>query len=121
MDPSTATYDKGGNLMCPRCAAGVMIMEGDQRAVGSLVTSALAVPALGIVSWTCVNQFAIVSIITIISGVAWLVAIGRQDEYRRRMGNKFIPCLIAVIIGGLMGIFSLLVFGGAMLLSVFNR
>jgi hypothetical protein len=104
MDPSTATYDKGGNLMCRSCAALVTIAEGDQRAVGSLVTSAIAVPLLGILSWTCLNQFAIVSILSIVSGISWIVMIGRADHYRKRMGGTYVPCLVGVIVGMVLGI-----------------
>jgi hypothetical protein len=103
MDPSLATYDKGGNLMCTRCAALVTIAEGDQRAVGSLLTSAIAVPLFGLLSWTCINQFAIVSIITLVSGASWIVMVARADEYRKRMGSKYVPCLVGVIIGMVLG------------------
>ncbi|MBX3259455.1 MAG: hypothetical protein KIS78_31835 [Labilithrix sp.] len=118
MDPSTATYDKGGNLMCRSCAALVTIAEGDQRAIGSLVSSAIAVPALGFLSWTCVNQFALVSILTLASGVGWILMVARADEYRRRMGGKFVPCLVGVIIGMLMGLGPLMLLGLNVLFSV---
>ncbi|MBX3212563.1 MAG: hypothetical protein KF850_11065 [Labilithrix sp.] len=118
MDPSTATYDKGGNLMCRGCAARVTIAEGDLRAVGSLVSSAIAVPVLGLLSWTCVNQLAIVSILTLASGIGWILMVARADEYRKRMGSKYVPCLVGVVLGMLMGFAPIVLLGLSLVLKV---
>jgi hypothetical protein len=119
MEPSTATYDKGGNLMCRSCAALVTIAEGDQRAVGSLITSAVAVPLLGLLSWTCLNQFGICSILTIVSGISWIVMVGRAEPYRKRMGNSYGPCLAGVIIGMVIAIAPLMLLAATALIASF--
>ncbi len=118
MEPSSATYDKGGHLICRSCAARAMIAEGDQRAIGSLITSAFAVPALGVLSWTCLNQLALVSFVTLASGIGWIVMIGRADEHRRQMGGKFVPCLVAVIVGMLLATGPLLVLAASILFGI---
>jgi hypothetical protein len=99
MEPARATYDKNGNLVCPACAARNQIAEGETRAVSSIAGTALGVFVGGILSWTCLNAFFILSVVTIASGVGWLVMIARVPEYRARMGSKFILCVVGVSVG----------------------
>jgi hypothetical protein len=103
MDPSRATYDKTGTLVCPSCAARVQIAEGDSRAVSSTVSTAIAVGICGLLSWTCMNFYFILSIITVVTGVSWLVMIARNEPLRRKMGGKFVPCMIAACVGLALG------------------
>ena len=99
MDPARATYNKDGVLQCPVCAAKTTIAEGDARAVSSTVGSAVGIFVGGALSMTCFNPFLLVSIITVVSGIGWLLMIARNPAHRDKMGGKFVPCLIAVIIG----------------------
>lgn len=99
MDPSRATYDKMGNLVCPACAAKATIAEGDQRAVSSTTGAAIGVIVGGVLSVTCFNPFLIVSIITLASGAGWLLMVARNPAHRAKMGGKFVFSLIAVLIG----------------------
>jgi hypothetical protein len=103
MDASRAVYDRNGNLLCPSCSAKDQIAEGDTRAVNSTAGSALGVLIGGVLSMTCFNPFLIVSFITVASGFGWLVMIARNPAHRARMGGKFIPCMIAVCVGFLLG------------------
>jgi hypothetical protein len=99
MDASRAVYDKTGTLLCPACSATSQIAEGDARAVSSTVGSAVGVVVGGIFSITCFNPFLLVSSITIVSAVGWLLMVARNPSHRARMGGKFVPCLVAVIFG----------------------
>ncbi len=108
MDPSRATYDKTGKLVCPSCAASTQIAEGDARATASLVGTAVGVAIGGVLSWTCLNMFWILSIATCITGVGWLVTIGRDPMLRKRLGGKLIPCIVAAVLGVLLAAVPLL-------------
>ena len=108
MDPSRATYDKSGNLICPTCAASTQIAEGDARATSSLVGTAVGVLLGGILSWTCLGMFGILALATLIGGIGWLLAIGRDRALRTRLGGKLIPCVIATVVGTLFAIVPLL-------------
>lgn len=108
MDPSRATYDKTGTLVCPSCAATTQIAEGDARATGSLVGTAVGVLIAGALSWTCLNMFWILSIATCFTAVGWLVTIGRNPAIRARLGGKLIPCVLATVVGLLLAAFPLL-------------
>jgi hypothetical protein len=99
MDASRAIYDKTGTLLCPACSATSQIAEGDARAVSSTVGSAVGIILGGILSVTCINPLGLVSVVTLISGVSWLLMVARIPTHRAKMGGKFVPCLIAVIFG----------------------
>lgn len=99
MDPSRATYDKNGNLVCPGCAAQGQIAEGEARAVSSTVGTAIGVFVGGILCWTCLNMFWILSIVITACAIGWLVMMARNAPHRAKMGGKFIPALVGVIIG----------------------
>ena len=103
MDPSRAIYDKNGNLVCPACAARVQIAEGDARAVKSITGAAFGVLVGGLFSVTCFNPAMIVSIVTLVSGVGWLLMVARNAPLREKMGGKFVISLVAVIVGLLLG------------------
>lgn len=111
MDPSRATYNNSGVLQCPTCAATTQIAQGDERASASVMGSAVGVLIGGILSVTCFNPFLIVSIITVVSGVSWLVMIARNPQLRKRMGGKLVPAILAAVGGVLLGGFPLLVVG----------
>jgi len=104
MDPSRATYDKGGNLICPFCAAQATIAEGENRASTSLIGSAFAVLGTGAVALTCMNPLWITSIVAVASGIAWLSSIGRLPQYRERLGAMYGVCVAVVILGMLLGL-----------------
>jgi hypothetical protein len=108
-DGSTATYDKDGKLQCRPCAAKDQIAEGESRASASIVSAAVGVLFSGIVSLTCFNPVFVVSVMTLLSGVSWLVMVGRNDAERSRLGWKLAPCMIAVSIGVMLASFPLLV------------
>ncbi len=99
MNPSRATYDKNGTLLCQVCAAKNTIAEGDARAVSSTVGSAVGILVGGLLSTTCFNPFLLVSIVTLISSGGWLMMVARNPAHRAKMGTKFVPCLIAVLFG----------------------
>jgi hypothetical protein len=99
MDPARATYDKNGALVCLACAAKATIAEGDARAASSMVGTAIGVLAGGLLSWTCLNMFWILSVVTLIAGVGWLVTIWRDPALRNRLGGKLVPCIVATSVG----------------------
>lgn len=115
MDLSRATYDKNGNLQCPQCSARTQIEEGDQRAGASVVGSAVGVLIGGILSVTCFNPMLIVSLVTTLSGVSWLIMVGKNPQLRAKMGGKLIGAMIAAIIGTLLAAFPLVLVGLAAL------
>ncbi len=118
MDASRAVYDKSGTLNCNVCAAKTQIAEGDARAVSSTVGSAVGVIVGGIFSVTCFNPFMLVSVITAASAVGWLTMVARNPAHRARMGGKFVPCLIAVIVGLGFALLPVLIFGLAFIGAV---
>lgn len=99
MDPAQATYNKEGVLQCRVCAAKTTIAEGDARAVSSTVGSAVGILVGGLLSMTCFNPFLLVSFATVASAIGWLLMVARNPAHRANMGGKFIPCVIAVVIG----------------------
>jgi hypothetical protein len=118
MDPARATYDKNGALVCPSCAATATIAEGDARAASSMVGTAIGVLAGGVLSWTCLNMFWILSIATLLAGIGWLVTVWRNPSLRDRLGGKLVPCIVATSIGVLAAavpLLSLLGLGAAIL------
>ena len=108
MDPSRAMYDKSGNLLCPACSAHDQIAEGDARAISSTVGSAIGILVGGVLSMTCFNPVFLISIITVVSAIGWLAMIARNPAHRAKMGGRFIPALIAVCIGLVLGALPLL-------------
>jgi len=141
IDPSIATYDNAGNLVCAKCAERQQLAEGMARTtasgVGTLVgaVSALGVFGLGLLSVMPVlsegrervdsARLARLCIIPIVAGVTWLLMIERaavrgtgnwQDlnratSRRVRMGNGYIMSVIAVAIGLLLAVATLVVVG----------
>ena len=103
MSQDRATYDKGGNLVCPGCAATSQIAEGDARAVSSVTKAAIGVAVAGVLSWTCLNMFFVLSIVTVAAGISWLVMVSRAPALRARLQWRFVPCLLAVISGVVLG------------------
>jgi hypothetical protein len=99
MDPARATYDKNGNLVCQVCASKVLIAEGDARAVSSTMGSAIGIFIGGALCWTCANMFFVLSIVITASALGWLVMIARNAPHRAKMGGRFVPALVAVILG----------------------
>ncbi len=99
LDPARATYDKKGNLLCAACAAKDQIAEGDARASSSVIGTAVGVLAGGILSWTCLNMFGILAIVTCASGVGWLVMISKNPQIRVKLGGKLVPCVLATCFG----------------------
>ena len=76
----------------------------------------------GLLSWTCLNMFAVLSIVSCVAGVSWLVMIGRDHVLRKQLGGKFAPCMAAVIIGLLAGASSgLIVALGTLGVVLFHR
>jgi hypothetical protein len=109
LDPARATYDKSGVLVCAACAAKNQIAEGEARASSSIVGTAVGVLVGGVLSWTCLNMFAVLSIVTCIAGVSWLVMIGRDRVLRAKLGTKLAPCIVATSLGLLCAASSLLI------------
>src|SRR5262249_40590609 len=103
MDPSRSTYDNEGRLVCPACAARGPLAEGEGRAMKSLTGAAIVVLIAGVLSWTCLNAFFILSIAAVASGIGWLLMIARPPEYRAKMGTKFVLCVVAACIGTALG------------------
>jgi hypothetical protein len=99
LDPARATYNKKGVLLCAACAANDQIAEGDARASSSIVGTAVGVLAGGILSWTCLNMFGILSIVTCASAIGWLVMISKNPALRTRLGGKLVPCVLATCFG----------------------
>lgn len=56
------------------------------------------------------NPFAVPSVLVVISGISWFIAMARDGQYARRLGGVFVPCMVAVIVGVLLG--SLTTFAG---------
>jgi hypothetical protein len=115
LDPARATYDKSGALVCVACASKAQIAEGQARANSSVVGTAVGVLLGGCLSWTCLNMFALLSIVTCIAGISWLVMIGRDRALRAQLGGKFPPCMAATIVGVLAGASSGLIVAIALL------
>lgn len=104
MDRSRATYDKGGHLVCPACAALGSIAEAENRASTSLISSAFAVLGGGVLSLTCFNPLFITSIFVLALAVGWLTSIGRLPQYRARLGPMYGVCVAVVIVGMVLAI-----------------
>jgi Flp pilus assembly protein TadB len=111
MDPSRAVYDKDGVLQCQACAAKTSIADGDSRAAASVASSSVGVLIGGVLSVTCFNPLLIVSAVTVISGVSWLVMVKRNPALRQNMGGKFVPALLACVVGLLLAAVPLLLIG----------
>jgi hypothetical protein len=109
IDASRAIYDKTGALMCASCATLDQISEGDARATASLVSTAIAVLLAGLLSWTCLNVFYVLSIGALVGGTGWLTTIQRSPEYKERLGSKYGLCMIAVAFGIFLGSVPLLI------------
>ena len=103
MPADRATYDKGGNLVCPGCAATSQIAEGDARAVSSVTKAAIGVAVAGVLSWTCLNMFFILSVVTVVGGISWMVMLSRAPALRRQMEWRFVPSAIGVAAGIVLG------------------
>lgn len=76
IDPSRATYDNMGNLLCPRCEANNTISLGETRAGGSIFGSAIGISVLAFVG-LCFNPFAMLSVSVLIGSIGWLVTVIR--------------------------------------------
>jgi hypothetical protein len=100
MDPARATYNKKGVLLCVACAAKDTIAEGDERASKSVVGTAVGVLVGGVLSWTCLNMFFLLSIITCVTAIGWLVMITKNPQLRTKLGGKLVPCVLATCFGG---------------------
>jgi hypothetical protein len=109
IDPSGAIYDKTGALMCASCATLDQISEGDARATSSLVSTAVAVLLAGLLSWTCLNVFYVLSLGALLGGTGWLTTIQRSPEYKERLGSRYGLCMIGVAFGMLLGAMPLLI------------
>ncbi|MEO7328533.1 MAG: hypothetical protein ABI193_08145 [Minicystis sp.] len=121
MDPARATYDKNGNLVCQTCASRVLIAEGDARAVGSTVGSAIGIFIGGALCWTCANMFFVLSIVITTSAIGWLVMIARNAPHRAKMGGRFVPALVAVLLGLLLSATPLLLFALGATATILGR
>jgi hypothetical protein len=99
MSQDRSTYDKAGNLVCPGCAATGQIAEGDARAVSSVTKAAIGVAVAGVLSWTCLNMFFVLSVVTVAGGISWLVMVSRAPSLRARLEWRVVPCVLAVISG----------------------
>lgn len=79
MDPSRATYDNMGNLLCPRCEASNTIQLGESRAGGSIFGSAIGISVVAFVG-ICVNPFAMISVAVLVGSIGWLITALRASE-----------------------------------------
>ncbi|CAN5293912.1 hypothetical protein BH09MYX1_BH09MYX1_50350 [soil metagenome] len=121
LDPTRATYDKFGNLLCQFCAAQNTIAEGESRAAGSLISSAFGVLGAGALAVMCINPLWITSVIAVASGIAWLSSIGRLPEYRKRLGTMYGVCVAVVIVGMVLGLAPIGLFVAATVLGAAGR
>jgi hypothetical protein len=86
-------HDERGTPICHRCAAK------DAQAVSSAVAGAVAILVGGILSLALFRLIVLVSIVTILGGVAWLLTVARDPARRAKMGSKFIPATLGVCVG----------------------
>ena len=121
LDAATATYDTEGNLRCRACAARADIAAGDDRAAKSLAGIAGSVFLGGVLSLTCLNVFFLLSIVTLVTGVSWLVTLLRSNVHQARLGGTFVPCLLGVCAGIIAATLSLLAAIFPMLGSLLSR
>lgn len=95
MDPSRALFDKGGHVVCPGCAAAGTIAETEGRAMASFILHAAAVTICGLAGL----QFSVLALVALVAGAVWLKRVAGNSDYQRRLGNRYVPSLVCVVIG----------------------
>ena len=105
-------YSPTGQLVCASCAAAPEIQSVQGAASKkdqSMFIGSLSSVGIGLLSF-CVQHawfFWLFPTIALVSGVAILLRCLRDDTVKRSMGWRYVPTLVASIIGALIGLGSL--------------
>ncbi len=99
IDPSRASYDKAGRLVCKSCEANAQIVEGDYRATQSIFGAAMVVGALTLASLTCFNPFLITTGFAFVGAVTWMRSASRLGPaHKAQLGSRLTLCWVVVSI-----------------------
>lgn len=101
IDPSAATYNNDGELVCKRCEAREQIDEGDTRAANTAIGAAFGAVLLAALSWVF-NPCLLATIGSTLSALsaAKLVA---DANLRKRMAWRVYPTVAFIVLALLFG------------------
>jgi len=115
IDPSAATYNNDGELVCRGCDAREQIDDGDNRAAFTALGASLGAFLMALLSWIF-NPLLLATIGSMLSALsaAKLVA---DDNLRKRMGWRVFPTVALIILALLFGPGRLLLLAAAVALG----
>lgn len=99
VDPTRATYNKQGELVCKGCESAEMITEGYLRAARSSSGSALGIAVVSLIF----NPFYIFSIVAIVGAIRAIALINRP-EYRAALGTRHTGMMLMALGGLFLGL-----------------
>lgn len=98
--PDRLRFSDAGEAMCGRCADGIDLDQGEQRAAGAIFGASGSALGLGLVA-IFFNPCLVLTIMGVLSAGGTFALLYRHPEYRARLGWRF-PATLAVASAGLL-------------------